>query len=83
MTPQQGKGMQVLFRLANNALEQMPRDEALGYIDALTNEQLADFMEASSAAGVATGTGGNLFYESAAARLRGSERTNLAKKGAR
>jgi hypothetical protein len=48
----------------------MPRDEARSFIDVLENGELADLMDAASAAGVATGTGGNVLYESAAARLR-------------
>lgn len=70
MTPEHGRGLQALRKLADDAIKRMPREDARSFIDSLQHEELADLMDAASAAGVATGTGGNLFYESAAARLR-------------
>lgn len=70
MTPSQGRGVRALVVLASDALERMNRDDARSFIDGLSDEELADVMDAASAASVAAGSTGNLFYESAAARLR-------------
>lgn len=71
MTPEQGRGMQVLKRLADDALERMPRDEAQSFIDGMSNPDFAEALKALSAGGVAANgqSGGNLFYESAATRI--------------
>lgn len=76
MTPEQGRGMQALKRLANDALERLPREEARSFIDAMTAVEFADSIEAMSDAGRATDgeTGGNIFYESAAARVRAADK---------
>lgn len=76
MQAEQGRGLQVLKRLANDALERIPRDDARSFIDAMTAEQFADALSAMSAAGVATDgeSGGNLFYESASTRIREADR---------
>ena len=70
MTTEEGRGLQVLRRLLNGALERMPREDARSFIDALEHDELAALLDVMSAAGQATGTGGNLFYESCASRLR-------------
>lgn len=62
-----------MFKLTSSVVDRMPREEAKGYVEAMGREDLADFMEASNAAGLATGTGGNLFYEAAAKEIRKGE----------
>lgn len=73
MTPQQGRGVREWAFIASAALERLSRETALELIEGLTDEELADMMAAYSAAGVAADgpAAGNLFYESAARRLRG------------
>lgn len=51
-------------------LERLPRDDARSFIDLLEHEEAADVAEALSSAGVATGSGGNLLYETLAPRVR-------------
>jgi hypothetical protein len=77
MTPQQGKGVQALFRLTMDTAGRMPRAEAKGLVSAMSSDELADFMDASSAAGVAAGSGGNLFYEEGADRIRRGEAVRM------
>lgn len=72
MQAEQGRGLKVLKQLAHDALNRLPRDEARSFIDAMSADEFADALVAVSAAGVAADgeTGGNLFYESAATRIR-------------
>lgn len=67
----EGKGVNVLLVLSELGCQALGREKTRSLIDGLTDERLADVLEALSAADVAAGGTGNLFYESAAARLRG------------
>ena len=71
MTKLEGKGMQVVLRLASGVLKQLPENEARSFVDGLTNVELAEAMVASSLSAMAAGGQRNLLYESAAARLLG------------
>jgi hypothetical protein len=73
MTRGQGNGVLTLAGMTQSLLRPLPSDQQRSHINGLTDEQFADVLDALALAGVAAGDEPNLFYESAAARLRGRD----------